>query len=148
MKATHALAAGLALAACALPLAGAYPAIRTTMLAQYKLSGAVDANAASQRAGCQYCHVNAGGGAPWNAYGNALRATLNGDAKGNVGDALYLVLKADKDADEDGFSDALEVVAKTLPGNANSKPTQTKAALEAELEKLGGVDHYKPAASQ
>ncbi len=89
---------------------------------------------------CQYCHVNANGGAPWNAFGNEVRANF----KGNIGDALYEALKAMKDSDGDGYADALEVFAGTLPGDANSKPLVTAQFLMQRLEKAGGVDIFKP----
>jgi hypothetical protein len=92
---------------------------------------------------CQYCHQSANGGAPWNKFGDAIRAQYNGAAKSDIGMALYLTLKANKDSDGDSFSDALEVFAKTLPGDAKSKPSKAKATLEAEFKKAGGVDQYK-----
>ncbi|NJK43756.1 MAG: hypothetical protein HC933_05260 [Pleurocapsa sp. SU_196_0] len=95
---------------------------------------------------CQYCHQNARGGPPWNAFGDAVRAQFAGEAKRNINDALYLTLKADKDSDEDGYKDVLEVVAKTTPGDAASKPEKKVEELEAELKALGGVDAFKPAA--
>ncbi len=93
--------------------------------------------------GCIYCHTSPSGGSGWNAYGTALQVIYDGAAKRNISDALYLVLKANKDSDGDGYSDTLEVVAKTLPGDKASKPTKTVKALEAELKALGGVDHFK-----
>ncbi len=89
---------------------------------------------------CQYCHVNANGGAPWNAFGNQVRSNF----KGNIGEALYEALKAMKDSDGDGYADVLEVVAGTLPGDPNSKPLVTAQFLMQSLEKAGGVDIYKP----
>lgn len=89
---------------------------------------------------CQYCHVSANGGAPWNAFGNEVRANF----KGSIGDALYEALKAMKDSDGDGYADVLEVFAGTLPGDASSKPLVTPQFLMQSLEKAGGVDIYKP----
>lgn len=92
---------------------------------------------------CQYCHQAASGGGNWNKFGQAMREIYLGTAKRDIGVTLYEVLKANKDSDGDGYSDVLEVVAKTLPGDEKSKPTKTVAALEAELKALGGVDHFK-----
>ena len=140
MKPTHLLAGALALAALGAPLAGARADYVNVMRAQYHL----EKNETVAKAGCQYCHQNAFGGAPWNKFGDLLREQFRGPAARKIDQALYLALKADEDSDEDGFGDALEVVAGTLPGDAKSKPTKTKAALEAELKRLGGVDHFKP----
>lgn len=89
---------------------------------------------------CQYCHVSANGGAPWNAFGNEVRANFKGSIRG----ALYEALKAMKDSDGDGYADVLEVFAGTLPGDASSKPLVTPQFLMQSLEKAGGVDIYKP----
>jgi len=88
---------------------------------------------------CQYCHVNAGGGAPWNSFGENVRANF----KGQIADALYETLKAMKDSDGDGYADVLEVFAGTWPGNPDSKPLATPEALMSRLEKAGGVDIFK-----
>ena len=72
-----------------------------------------------------------------------FRSIYFGEAKRNISDALYLVLKANKDSDADGYSDTLEIVANTLPGDKASKPTKTVKVLEAELKALGGVDKFK-----
>ena len=55
-----------------------------------------------------------------------------------------MVSKPDKDSDKDGYKDVLEVYAKTLPGDPESKPTTPVAELEAQLEAEGGVDLFKP----
>jgi hypothetical protein len=93
--------------------------------------------------GCTYCHTSPSGGGSWNKFGQAMRDLYFGDAKRNVGNMLYLTLKANKDSDGDKYTDVLEIVAKTLPGDASSKPSKTVAALEAELKALGGVDAFK-----
>jgi hypothetical protein len=143
MKPFHLLTGSLALVATAfvLPDAVAKPAYRTTAIEQLKLTPDKDGK---QTVTCQYCHVAAFGGSQWNGFGNAVRAEIRGAAGGNVGQALYLVLKANKDADRDGYTDAIEVFAKTLPGDSKSKPSKTVAALQKELAAAGGVDQYKP----
>ena len=138
MKPVHLVAGSLVAAATllAVPLASARPAFRSQVIEQFKLDAATTT--------CQYCHVNAGGGAPWNKFGDAVRANLRGDAKGNIADALYLTLKADKDSDGDGYADALEVFAKTLPGDPKSVPPEAPEALKARFEAAGGLGQYKP----
>ena len=110
----------------------AFPAYRQQLVKQYHL---VD-----KRVTCQYCHVNAGGGAPWNAFGQEVKA-LN---KGNIAKALYDVLEDDTDADKDGYKDALEVFAGTLPGDKNSSPLVEVQTLETNFESAGGLELYQP----
>ncbi|MFN3267297.1 MAG: hypothetical protein ACK41E_10730 [Deinococcales bacterium] len=141
MKPAHLLGLGaLALVAIAFtPLASAKNGYRLQAQEQYMLLDKDGKGAIS----CTYCHASPSGGSSWNKFGQAMRDLYFGDAKRNVGNMLYLVLKANMDSDGDKYSDVLEVVAKTLPGDANSKPTKTIAALEAELKTLGGVDAFK-----
>jgi hypothetical protein len=110
----------------------AFPAYRQQLVTQYHL---VD-----KRVTCQYCHVNAGGGAPWNAFGTEVKA-LN---KGNIAKALYDVLEDDTDADKDGYKDALEVFAGTLPGDKASMPLVNAQTLETNFESAGGLELYQP----
>ena len=91
---------------------------------------------------CTFCHVNARGGAPWNPFGQALQQGFQADPKAKFGNVLYSVLAANGDADGDGYPDAVEVFAHTLPGDASSKPQQPLAELEAAFEKAGGVGQY------
>ncbi len=141
-KPAHLLGLGsLAVAALLLaPYASAKNSYRIAAQAQFKL---ISADGKGE-IGCIYCHASPTGGRGWNKFGQELSGFYFGDAKRNIGDALYLTLKADKDADGDKYPDVLEVVAKTLPGDATSKPTKTVAVLEAELKALGGVDAFKP----
>lgn len=101
---------------------------------------------------CTFCHVNEGGGAPWNPFGEAIRAGFQADAaagqKGKFPDVLYAVLKAEGDADGDGYPDVLEVFAHTLPGDADSKPDRSVAVLRAAFAAAGGVAQYAPKAPQ
>ncbi|RIH90328.1 hypothetical protein Mterra_00560 [Calidithermus terrae] len=115
-----------------LSLALARPPYRTQAVQQFHLSPGVT---------CQFCHVNANGGAPWNPFGELVRANF----KGTINAALYEALKAMKDSDGDGYLDALEVFAGTLPGSPDSKPLVDAAFLKANFDKAGGVDLYKPA---
>ena len=140
MKA-HVLLGGMVIAALCIPFASARPAYRAVAIEQLKLA---DKDGKADNVGCNYCHQAASGGRNWNKWGDAVKAQLAGDAKGNVGDALYLALKADKDSDGDGYTDVLEVVAKTFPGDEKSKPEKPKADLEKMLKDMGGVDAFKP----
>jgi hypothetical protein len=110
----------------------AFPAYRQQLVKQYHL---VD-----KRVTCQYCHVNVGGGAPWNAFGQEVKA-LN---KGNIAKALYDVLEDDTDADKDGYKDVLEVFAGTLPGDKASSPLVDAQTLETNFESAGGLELYQP----
>lgn len=95
--------------------------------------------------GCTFCHVKDAGGAPWNAFGENLRQTLRENPSKSMADALYLVLAKDLDSDDDGYGDALEVYAHTLPGDPSSKPTQKLEDLQAEFVKSGGLEQYQAA---
>lgn len=97
---------------------------------------------------CTYCHVNADGGAPWNPFGQAIQATFASEAKEgrhlSFPQALYTLLQADTDADGDSYPDALEVYAKTLPGDPTSRPTQTLGELRAAFTAAGGAEQFAP----
>ncbi len=143
MKPVHLLVGSLALslALFAMPNATARSAYRQVAIEQFKLAPDKDG---TQSVGCQYCHAAAFGGGAWNAFGNAVRDSYLGGAGRNIGQALYLTLKANQDSDGDKYPDALEVFAKTMPGDAASKPSKTVAALQKEFKTKGGVDQYKP----
>lgn len=143
MKPLHLLAGSLALTLTlfAVPNATARSAYRQVAIEQLKLTPDKDGK---QSVGCQYCHVAAFGGASWNSFGNAVRAAYFGDAQGNINQALYLTLKANKDSDGDKYPDALEVYAKTLPGDATSKPSKSVAQVQKAFTAAGGVNQYKP----
>ena len=110
----------------------AFPAYRSQVAQQFKLTDI--------RVGCTYCHVNAGGGAPWNPFGQAVQDKLTGD----IGATLLEVLSANLDADGDGYSDALEVFAGTLPGSKDSAPLVKVEALQLAFDQAGGVTQFKP----
>jgi hypothetical protein len=93
---------------------------------------------------CQYCHAKTSGGNNWNGFGQLMLEVYRKNAKGSPEAMLYLTLKAKRDSDDDGFIDALEVVAKTLPGDPESKPQKTVPELETALKKMGGLDAFKP----
>jgi hypothetical protein len=143
MKPIHLLAASLALSLTlfAVPNATARSAYRQVAIEQLKLMPDKDGK---QSVGCQYCHTAAFGGGSWNTFGNAVRTAYLGDAQRNISQALYLTLKANKDSDGDKYPDALEVFAKTMPGDATSKPSKSVAVLQKEFKAKGGVDQYKP----
>jgi hypothetical protein len=97
---------------------------------------------------CTYCHVHEGGGAPWNPFGEAIRAGFRADAqaggKGKFPDVLYATLQAGHDADGDGYPDALEVFARTLPGDPDSRPAPPLAEVQAAFAVAGGTAQYAP----
>lgn len=92
---------------------------------------------------CNYCHISRYGGNKWNAFGTEIQIAYFDKAKGDISLAIYQTLKARKDSDKDGFTDLLEIVAKTLPGDKNSRPSKTVAVLEAELKQLGGIEAFR-----
>jgi hypothetical protein len=120
-------------------IGGARPVYNAIMTYQYKLREDKDL-----RDTCQYCHIQAEGGEGWNLFGTLMQEVFSEEGKRRVPETLYETLKRNADSDRDGYRDVLEVVAKTFPGNKNSVPTKTVKELEAELEKLGGVDAFKP----
>lgn len=93
---------------------------------------------------CTTCHVRPQGGPPWNAFGESLRAAFRAQPQTSFGEALYAVLQAKADADGDGYPDALEFFAHTLPGDPKSRPDKTVAQLQAEFERAGGLAQYAP----
>ncbi|ULH14720.1 hypothetical protein MF271_12010 [Deinococcus sp. KNUC1210] len=93
---------------------------------------------------CTFCHVNKKGGAPWNTFGQALQQGFVTNPKSNFSQVLYSVLKANGDADGDGYPDAIEVFARTLPGDAASHPDKPLSELEQAFQAAGGVDQYTP----
>lgn len=143
--------AGLAaLVLLAAPVALAMPRYRTQAIVQFHYDVGNPLWELDRRVmACTFCHVNAGGGAPWNPFGAAVQAGFKADAEAGqhskFPDVLYAVLKADGDADGDGYPDALEVFAHTLPGDPMSKPAQPLAELQAEFAVAGGVGQYAPA---
>lgn len=122
----------------ALPIALGRPPYRLAAIQQLHLVPDKDG---TRTVTCQFCHVNPGGGPPWNPFGELVRSNF----RGNINQALYDALSAMKDSDGDGYVDVLEVFAGTWPGNPDSKPLVDPAFLKANFEKAGGMQLYKPA---
>ncbi|ADV66365.1 hypothetical protein Deima_0709 [Deinococcus maricopensis DSM 21211] len=132
-------------AALSVPVALAMPKYRTAAIQQlhYDVGNPLwqyDRTVMS----CTFCHVNVHGGAPWNPFGEALRAGFRASPRADFGAVLYGVLRANGDADADGYPDAVEVYARTLPGDAQSHPERPLAELQAAFEAAGGVTQYAP----
>jgi hypothetical protein len=140
MKPSHLIVLSSVLVTLVYSVAGARSSYGNLAFSQYQLQK----DATITKAGCKFCHNSAFGGESWNKFGIALKTQWEGAANRKIQDALYLVLKENKDSDSDGYNDALEVIAKTLPGDAKSKPSATIVELEAQLKKLGGVEVFKP----
>lgn len=140
MNTVRVLTVILVCTAVAVPLASARGGYRVVATDLFRL----DKKDGQPTITCQFCHQNPNGGAPWNKWGETVREQFFGAANKDIAQALYLALKARKDSDGDGYDDVLEVLAKTRPGDPNSKPSSPKDTLEAELKAWGGVDSYKP----
>lgn len=120
-------------------LAFARPVYRSQAIDQLHIEGS---KLSAKTMACTYCHVKPSGGAPWNAFGEALKKGFRDHPKAKFDAVLYEVLAANQDSDEDGYPDALEVFAKTLPGDATSKPAASLAELRAAFDAAGGVKQY------
>jgi hypothetical protein len=90
--------------------------------------------------GCTFCHVNPEGGAPWNPFGIRVQAALTGDIR----QAIFVVLSEMRDSDVDGYEDALEVFAKTMPGDPKSVPQDKRDMIKERFDKSGGLEQYRP----
>ncbi len=117
---------------------------RSSFLLQLKRQYRLEKTVSTIKTNCQYCHQKSYGGSSWNAFGQRVRSEYQGAAKRDIGQALYLALAVNTDSDKDGYADTLEVVAGTLPGDLTSKPVQSKAALENEFNKRGGLKVFDP----
>ena len=97
---------------------------------------------------CSYCHVQETGGAPWNPFGQAIQATFRREAEAGRAvkfpQALSVLLESNGDADGDGYPDAVEIFAKTLPGDPASRPERPVADLQAEFDAVGGAAQFAP----
>jgi hypothetical protein len=119
---------------------------RLQAIAQYKLES--DREDGTRVVGCTYCHINSTGAAPWNPFGLNVRTAFRKESSANTGDqrikeALYKVLVQKLDSDDDGYLDALEVYAGTLPGNKLSVPKRDADDLEKEFTNAGGYAQFK-----
>jgi hypothetical protein len=142
MKPAHFLVIILGLALVAgmfSPRTLARPIYNAIMEHQYGIREDKNARAST----CLYCHTDLEA-EDWNPFGLALKNIFFKEGAKRLPESLYLVLKLDKDSDEDGYKDVLEVFAKTLPGDPESKPEDSVEDLEAQLEATGGVDLFKP----
>jgi hypothetical protein len=92
---------------------------------------------------CLYCHITKYGGDTWNSFGTLISSLYYGSAKYDFPTALYQALAARKDSDQDGYIDILEVVAKTLPADKNSRPSQSISELNNQLTRLGGIAAFR-----
>ncbi|WP_291431716.1 hypothetical protein [Deinococcus sp.] len=141
----------LALAALLGGAALALPKYRLQAAPQLHLTGGNDLWQLDRRVmPCTYCHVRESGGAPWNPFGQAIQATFRREAQAGRAvkfpQALSVLLESNGDADGDGYPDALEVFARTLPGDPASRPERPVADLQAEFGAAGGAAQFAPPA--
>jgi hypothetical protein len=98
---------------------------------------------------CTYCHINSTGASPWNPFGANLRDTFRKETKTSdstdtrIKEALFETLRKRLDSDGDGYFDALEVYAGTLPGNKLNLPSRSAAELEKAFTASGGFAQFK-----
>ncbi len=120
---------------------------RLAAVAQFKLEP--DREDGTRAVACTYCHINSTGASPWNPFGMNLRETFRKETSPvapsdtRIKDALYKVLAKKLDSDNDGYIDALEVYAGTLPGNKVNTPTRELKSLEAAFLASGGFAQFK-----
>ncbi|MFN3266767.1 MAG: thrombospondin type 3 repeat-containing protein [Deinococcales bacterium] len=120
---------------------------RLAAIAQYKLES--DREDGTRAVACTYCHINSTGASPWNPFGVNLRdvfrnkTRLRDSSDKRIKDALFEVLKSRLDSDGDGYFDALEVYAGTLPGNKLSVPNRNVVELEKAFMASGGFAQFK-----
>jgi hypothetical protein len=128
----------------------ARPPYRQQLIVQYRLTP--DRADGTRVVTCQFCHKNSTGAQPWNPFGDNVRGEyvkidpLKDPSRRNetIKTALYEVLENKKDSDGDGWYDALEVFAGTLPGNKDSKPPEGSfPKLQADFEKAGGIKSFQ-----
>jgi hypothetical protein len=128
---------GLALTVGALvPHAQARPTHLALMQFQYRLRD----DKVLRTASCLVCHTERNGGDGWNAFGQRLRDVYFKEAEKKFPVALYYVLTEDQDSDKDGYTNLVEVYAKTLPGDPKSFPSAKPEEYQAQIDELGGVD--------
>lgn len=145
----HVLGGLIALLVLTAPAALALPKYRLQAITQFHLDDGSGLAALDRRVmSCSYCHVKDSGGAPWNPFGEAIRATFKANAeaggKAKFPEILSTLLESGGDADGDTYPDALEVWAKTLPGDAESKPSEALETVQAEFEAAGGAGQFRP----
>ncbi|ANE42569.1 hypothetical protein [Deinococcus puniceus] len=145
----HVLGGLIALLVLAAPAALALPKYRLQAINQFHLDDGSGLAALDRRVmSCSYCHVKESGGAPWNPFGEAIQATFKANAeaggKAKFPEILFTLLESGGDADGDTYPDALEVWAKTLPGDAASKPDGVLETVQAEFEAVGGAEQFMP----
>lgn len=116
----------------------AFPTYRLEAIKLLKLEP--DKTDGTRMVGCTLCHVSPEGGAPWNPFGIRVQAALIGDIR----QAIFAVLSEMRDADGDGFEDALEIFAKTMPGDPKSVPQEKRDIVKERFDKSGGLEQYRP----
>jgi len=137
---TALLTASVAFVTC-VPVVFALPKYREQTIRQLHYEGPLWSRKTME---CTFCHVKRAGGAPWNAFGEAIKAGFREAPKAGFDEVLFAVLSKQLDSDADGYTDALEVFARTLPGDAKSKPAEGVQELERRLDAAGGVQQYRP----
>ena len=115
-------------------------------VAQYRLEP--DRDDGTRTVSCTFCPLNSTGASPWNPFGLNLRDTFRKESASlsdaeRIKDALYKVLVKKLDSDDDGYGDALEIYAGTLPGNSVSTPKRDIGELGKAFVASGGYAQFK-----
>lgn len=84
----------------------AFPGIRDAWVAHYPQSN-------SDSAGCRLCHLNGGGGSPWNPYGWSIRQQI--EDQGKTFEQAFAAVES-LDADNNGKTNLEEIKANVQPG--------------------------------
>lgn len=116
--------------------AHAFPNFLDTVKATYpmKKGGAIDAKR------CALCHVDPAGGGPLNPYGKDIKSFLK--TAGNKLTPELLHSLDSQDSDGDGFTNAAEFLADTLPGDATSHPAGKPTGAIKQVASEGEISPF------
>ena len=101
-------------AVCITSVATPFPFFYNSWTARYPASMTDDLLISAGSTGCQVCHQNPSGGAPWNAYG--FRVRMGWIATGDIDMAMAMAETFDSDSDVTGSSNLDEITSSTQPG--------------------------------
>ncbi len=103
----------------------------------FKPGGVVDTKS------CSLCHNGATNRNSLNLYGKEVQSALKSTSDQKITPAVLHLLD-DKDSDGDGWSNAAEFHADTLPGDPASKPSGTPPAIGKPSAAIPGANEVNP----